>query len=387
MSDLAADLELTLPPVSPAPYLRVVGPAAGPLEIGLAEAEEHGEAGRFAEAIEAVRALDLSAAKPRQRVRALFAEARALMNVPRLDEAEALVRRAHSVVEGPGFTDVDRAEALFRTGCIDFKRAHLASAVSLFTLALELCNRERDPSERLRIEILRWRSQAYQLRRDLDAARVDAEGALELAELIGDARLQAHGYFQASLVAERQGDRLLARFYAEEARSRYYELGDRLQLGRVLNNLGGITFLLGDAAAAVGYLEQAFEIAVESDSQGDGAQALSSLAQVHLRSGAPGLAEDEARRALELLEDRTDFLDEIGNTQLVLGKALLALDRRAEADAALARAEATFERLGSPSHLAAAWVAQGDAARAAGACERAADLYRRAAEALQDFHF
>jgi tetratricopeptide (TPR) repeat protein len=225
------------------------------------------------------------------------------------------------------------------------------------------------------------------MQRDLTAARIDAESALELAESLRDPRAAAHAHFQAALVAERQGDRLLARFYAEEARGLYDELGDRLQLGRVLNNLGGITFLLGDAAAAVGYLEAAFRIAVEADSKPDAAQAVSSLAQVHLRSGAPLLAEEEARHALLLLDDRVDFLDEIGNAHLVRGRALLELDREDEALAALRRAETSFTELGSPSHLAAAWVAQGDAHKLAGRLEPAADLYRRAAQALQDVEF
>jgi hypothetical protein len=54
---------------------------------------------------------------------------------------------------------------------------------------------------------------------------------------------------------------------------------------------------------------------------------------------------------------------------------------------AFAGAEWTFERLGSRSHVAAAWTAQGDAYRRLGDVDTAADLYRGAAEALQDFDF
>jgi predicted negative regulator of RcsB-dependent stress response len=43
--------------------------------------------------------------------------------------------------------------------------------------------------------------------------------------------------------------------------------------------------------------------------------------------------------------------------------------------------------LGSRSHLAAAWTAEGDAYAELGDTEAAAALYRRAAETLQDFHF
>jgi hypothetical protein len=50
-------------------------------------------------------------------------------------------------------------------------------------------------------------------------------------------------------------------------------------------------------------------------------------------------------------------------------------------------ADQTFEQLSSVSHRAAAWVAQGDLARKRNEDREAARLYRRAAEALQDFRF
>ena len=85
---------------------------------------------------------------------------------------------------------------------------------------------------------------------------------------------------------------------------------------------------------------------------------------MHLRTGDPVLAEPQARYALELLGDRDDVLDEIGNVQLVLGRSLLEQGRFEEAADALAAAEQTFVRFDSPSLLAAAWVAQGDLALA-----------------------
>jgi hypothetical protein len=82
-----------------------------------------------------------------------------------------------------------------------------------------------------------------------------------------------------------------------------------------------------------------------------------------------------------------DVLDEIGNAQLVLGRSLLDQDRLDEADGLFKAAEASFEQLSSVSHRAAAWVAQGDLAVRRGDDRHAAHLYRRAAEALQDFRF
>ena len=114
---------------------------------------------------------------------------------------------------------------------------------------------------------------------------------------------------------------------------------------------------------------------------------MSSLAQVHLRTGDVDLAEEQARHALRLLDGRVDWLDEIGNAQLVLGRALLEQGRLDEAEEQFPAADATFEQFTSVSHRAAAWVAHGDLATRRGDDREAAHLYRRAAEALQDFRF
>jgi len=108
---------------------------------------------------------------------------------------------------------------------------------------------------------------------------------------------------------------------------------------------------------------------------------------VQLKSGAADEAETNALRALELLGGRTDHLAEIGNAQLVLGRSLLEQERLAEADELFRAAEASFDRLDSDSHRAAAWMAQGDLAARRGDVAGAARLYRSAAECLQDFNF
>ena len=129
---------------------------------------------------------------------------------------------------------------------------------------------------------------------------------------------------------------MLARSYAERAKSQYEEIADRANVGKLLNNLGGLNFLLGKPDEAVTYLKDAFKVLLEYGSEEDAARAVNSLAQVHLRSGDVRPAEEQARQALELLKGRVDHLDEIGNAQLVLGRALLEQDRLDEADSAFA---------------------------------------------------
>ena len=263
----------------------------------------------------------------------------------------------------------------------------MPTAVALFTEALELMRRSEAIDDRLRCRILRWRSRCYRRQGDWEAARADVEAALELSERLGDGEALAHGYFQASIIAERRGQWVLARSYAERAKALYEEQEDRLNVGRLLNNLGGLTFLLGDADRAADYLKEAFAVALEVGSEPDAAQAVSSLAQVNLRTGHVALAEEQARQALSLLEGRVDFLDEQGNAQLVLGRALLEQDKLDESEHALAAAEAAFEQLSSGSHRAAVWTAQADLSVRRGDKDTALTLYRRAAETLQDFRF
>ena len=179
----------------------------------------------------------------------------------------------------------------------------------------------------------------------------------------------------------------MARCYAEQAKDIYERRGDGQNTARLLNNLGGLHFLLGDPDTAIEHLKDAVRVAFEAGSDMDAAQAVSSLAQVHLRTGREELAEQHARHALELLKDRLDYLDEIGNAQLVLGRALLEQGRSDEAMELFVAAEASFEELASTSHRAAAWMAQGELAHRSGDKDAAVELYRRAAEALQDFHF
>jgi tetratricopeptide (TPR) repeat protein len=202
-----------------------------------------------------------------------------------------------------------------------------------------------------------------------------------------DTRALGSAYFQASVLAERDGHYVLARTYAEKAKTQFEELADRANVGRLMNNLGGLEFLLGKPEQAIEHFKHAFSVALEIGRDEDAAGAVSSLAQVHLRTGDVKRAEEQALHALEIMGERDDMLDEIGNARLVLGRSLLEQDRLDEAETAFAQSEDAFAKLSSASHRAAAWIAQGDLATKRGDERRAAGLYRRAAEALQDFRF
>jgi len=379
-----------LPPVTPA---FVQAPAIGgsgrsETTSALAKAERHLDEHRYADAVEALSEVHIpTTSAPDLALRVLHCEAWARLYLGEVEAADALAERARALSEGATFSDVDRAEALFRLGCCRLKRNRVSNAVSLFTLALRLGERGGIDGDRVRAQAFEWRARCYQLQREWDAAQIDAESAVELAQLIGDGRLEALALMQCSLVAERGGDPLLARFYAERARSQANDNGDRQTEARIVNNLGGLSFLLGEPEIAVAYLKESFALSLEIGNEADAAQAVSSLAQVHLRCGAPQLAEEQARHALSILAERADYVDERGNVHLVLGRALVEQSREDEAMKEFAAAEWLFESLGSVSHVAAAWMAQGDLYGRRGDLEASTALYRRAAEALQDFNF
>jgi tetratricopeptide (TPR) repeat protein len=362
----------------------------GRVDSALARTDALLEARRNDEALaelESIRSAVLATGMPELEVRALAGEATVRIRGGEIREAIALLERARGLTEGTAFSDVERADVLFRLGVARYQLNSVQTAIGLFDEAFKLAERSELPSDHLRSNILAWRSRCYRRRRDLEAAREDVERALELAEGLNDKRTAADIYFQASIIADREGHWVLARSYAERAKSAYEELSDRGNLGRLLNNLGGINFLLGHPEEAVTFLKDAVRIALEVENDAEAAHAVNGIAQVHLRTGDVERAEEQARYALELLGDRVDELSEIGNAQLVLGRALLEQDRLDEAEEAFRAGEQAYDQVSSASHRASAWVAQGDLAARRGDDRTASRLYRQAADALQDVRF
>jgi tetratricopeptide (TPR) repeat protein len=348
--------------------------------------EEHSIEAAIAEYVQALPAV-LATGAAELRVRVLSGEAMARAENGEVKQGLALLAEARALVERDEFSDIDRAEVLYRLGVCRYLLSSISTAVGLFNEALLLAERSGLPSDQLRMRIFSWRSRCYRRQRDYEAAREDVEHALELAEGLHDVRALGSAYFQASILAERDGHYVLARSYAEKAKAQYEELADRANVGRLMNNLGGVEFLLGKPETAIEHFKEAFAVAFELGRDEEAAKAISSLAQVHLRTGDAKRAEEQSLHALEIIGERDDMIDEIGNARLVLGRALLDQDRLDEAEEALTQSEDAFAQLSSASHRAAAWIAQGDLAAKRGDEGRAATLYRRAAESLQDFRF
>jgi tetratricopeptide (TPR) repeat protein len=360
------------------------------VEALLTKAETLGKAYRYKEAVDAygdVRAAVSATNSVELDVRARSGEAWARLQDGDVRGALDLLNSARALAEGSLFSDVDRAEIVFKLGVARWKLGSAATAVSLLEEALALAEGSGLPCDGLRSDIYHWLSRSHRRQRDFEAAREDAERALELAEGLDDRRKMADAYFQASLVAERTGHWVLSRSYAEKAKALFQELDDERTVGRLLNNLGGLSLLLGKPHEAIDQLKASFAVAVETDEQADAGQAVNGLATVHLHLGDWEAAEENAREALRLLHGREDFLSEIGQAQIVLGRSLLERDRFDEAEEAFRAADNSFEQLSSISHRAGAWMALGDLAARRGEDVEAARLYRNAAEALQDLKF
>ena len=247
------------------------------VEALLARAEALSKAYRYKDAVDAyaeARAAVSATNSVELEVRTLSGEAWARMQEGDVRAAVELLNGARATAEGSVFSDVDRAELVFRLGVCRYKLSSVSTAVALLDEALALAERSDLPCDGLRSDIYHWRSRCHRRQRDFEAAREDVEHALELAQGVDDRRKMADAYFQASLVAERTGHWVLSRNYAERAKNLFQELDDERTVGRLLNNLGGLSLLLGKPHQAIEQLKASFAVAVEVDSKGDAAQAM-----------------------------------------------------------------------------------------------------------------
>ena len=302
-------------------------------------------------------------------------------------EAIELLHVARELAEGPQFSDVDRADVLFRLGVCRYKLSSIATAVALFDEALALAERSGLPCDLLRADILGWRSRCRRRQRDFEAAREDVERALELAAAwtTGGRSRTPTSRRRSSPSGWATGS--ASRNYAQQARAIYQELNDERNVGRLMLNLGGLQLLLGKPEQAIEHLKASFALAVEAESQPDAAQAL----------GKPGDGVPAPRRLRRGRRARTQ-----GARPPRGARGLPRRDRPVAPRAGPLAARAGPTRRGGGvlpgggpgvrAHgvggtRAGAWVALGDLAERRGDDREAARLYRNAAEALQDIRF
>src|SRR5436190_3995794 len=237
---------------------------------------------------------------PELAVRALAGAGRTQMRLGALRSALELLNEARVIVEGASFSDIERAEVLHVLGVCRYQLNSTQTALGLLNEALALAERSGLPSDSLRSNILSWRSRCWRRQRDYEGAREDVERALQLAEDADDPATIGAAYFQASLVADREGHWVLARTYAEKARAAYEELSDKVHVGQLTNNLGGLNFLLGKTEQAFTEAETSFS---QLGSASHRAAAWVARGDLAARRGDDRLAAHLYRTAAEALQD------------------------------------------------------------------------------------
>jgi transcriptional regulator with XRE-family HTH domain len=320
-------------------------------------------------------------------IRRSAGEAWARMEQGEIRPAVDQLSSALALANDSDVADVLRAEVMTKLGVGRLKLGSTTVATGLLTEALKLAEESSYATDRLIVEILHWRCACYQRLKDVESARDDASRALELAAHIADPRMTGQVFLQASLVAEREGRFVVARKYAETAQLKFEEAADEVKVGTILSNLGIYQFLLGKPDEALATFQKAYSILLDAGDDLLCANVVGSIATVHLETGDAVTAEQQARHSIALFGDGGERLGELGESQLVLGRALLLQNRLEEADDALEGARATFESIRSMSYLARTLVVKGDVAKAREDLAGAAEHYRHATELLQDIRF
>src|SRR3954471_18789345 len=130
---------------------------------GLTDAREYPQAlAEFERVAPAVRA----SGSPELEVRLLTGEGWVHLQSGQVRQALAIFEQARSLVEAPVFSDVDRADILFRLGACRYLLSSIASAVALFDESLKLAEGSGLPCDLLRSRILAWRSRCRRRQRD-----------------------------------------------------------------------------------------------------------------------------------------------------------------------------------------------------------------------------
>jgi tetratricopeptide (TPR) repeat protein len=357
------------------------------VEAMLARAEAHVQAHEFEEALQIFADAKTSVAasgSSELAARRLLGEGWATMEHGDVRKGLDTLTRARELIDEEQLSDSIRAEALFKLGVCRLKLGSTHVGLSLLTEAHKLLEKLPVAADSMSAQVLSYRSIGYQRVGDIEAAREDAERAVELSEHLGDPRVIGYSYMQASLVAEREGRYVLARTYAEKARAKYEEAEDEFQLGKALNNLGLFQALLGKSDDAIASLKRAYNIFLDLGANEWSGGAVASIASVYLESGDAAKAEEQARFALELIGDESNDIEMVGESRLLLGRALLEQDRLEEAEPILVEVSGLFESVRSTSNLSRTLLALGDLANKRGETDEAARTFRRAAELMQD---
>ena len=205
-------------------------------------------------------------------VRALNGEAMAHAQNGDVKRALALLGEARGLVEREEFSDIDRAEVLYRLGVCRYKLSSIATAVALLQRGARArralgSSLRRAAAERLRVALAllpppaRLRGRARGRRARARARRGAARRARARRRRTSRPRCSPSATATGCSPAPTPRRRRRTTRSSPTAAN----------VGRLLNNLGGLDFLLGKPEQAIEHLKQAFAVALEVDRDEDAA--------------------------------------------------------------------------------------------------------------------
>jgi diguanylate cyclase (GGDEF)-like protein len=286
--------------------------------------------------------------------------------------AENHLRRAHATALAVGDAD-DAAATAVNLGEIALLTGHYDRAEQLSSDLARLATDANLPWAQAKAE--EYLGVVARRRGHLDDAQAHAQRALALQRALGHEAGTATALSNLGTLARDRGDYATALDLFRQSLGIRERNDDQLEL--TLRNLALIYRDLGDDAAARDYFTRALDVARRHGDSANYAATLGTWAGYLVDAGefAPALAAAEESLAVSsAIGDRPS----IGFDLLNSGRALLGLNRPAEADARLREALAIGRELNQHEIIAHSQVSQAEAALARGDATQASKLLQAA---------
>ncbi len=325
----------------------------------------------------AARAEHLAAAdEPLHAAALLIDAAEAALDGGLASEAIRLAERARELLgpDADGSLTVTLEAALGRALA---RAGRGGEAQAAFERALAAARRLDDPGRLART--LRTAGESLGMLGRIDEGLSRLEEALALFDELAETAAGADTLIASARLLARSGRPADARQRLEIARRQAHRAEAPALEVEALLGLGRLAAGRGDAEHALELLANAEELAARAGVVAAGHQARQARIEAHLLSGRAGMALDDARAWIDAAE-AADDIEAVRRAAHLSGRALTALGRRREAEAAFEQAADLARRLGD---LAAAATALSEAARVRLERGQPAAAREQAAEALR----
>jgi tetratricopeptide (TPR) repeat protein len=261
-----------------------------------------------------------------------------LINTGEFAEARQSLERGLALL--PSAPSPRRATALINLGNIFGYQGDLARSTEYSQAALAICEQIRDHYRMVAILQNLGIDQALMGR--WDEALVTCRRALDLSQQLGDVNRQTTSELALGNIYLRRGDDQAATTHLIACLELTARHDLRKQSVWAHTSLADLRIRQGDAGAAERHLAEAERIATALDARADLPEICRHWAELALLQGAPDAAIEQAMRSIQLAGELEMEL-EAGMSQRVLGEALVAAERIAEAMPAFERGLAQLE--------------------------------------------